>query len=87
MDMPGSHEQQNHNTDDLLDLLSSARRMDMDGCPAFNAKKNSLLLFSVLLRDRFLISVLLLRCQVYPVCLFDYHVGKDGKTHDSLQGQ
>lgn len=37
--MPGSHEQQNHNTDDLLDLLSSARRMDIDGCPAFNAKK------------------------------------------------
>lgn len=47
MDMPGSHEQQNHNTDDLLDLLSSARRMDMDGCPAFNAKKFFALVFGL----------------------------------------
>ena len=45
MDMPGSHEQQNHNTDDLLDSLSSARRVDMDGCPAFNAKKFFALVF------------------------------------------
>lgn len=47
MDMPGSHEQQNHNTDDLLDLLSSARRMDIDGCPAFNAKKFFALVFGL----------------------------------------
>ena len=73
MDMPGSYEQQNHNTDDLLDLLSSARRVDMDGCPAFNAKI-FFALVSILLRDRFLISVLLLSCHVYPVCLFDNHL-------------
>ena len=47
MDMPGSHEQQNHNTDDLLDLFSSARRMDIDGCPAFNAKKFFALVFGL----------------------------------------
>ena len=47
MDMPGSHEQQNHNTDDLLDLLSSARRVDIDGCPAFNAKKFFALVFGL----------------------------------------
>ena len=47
MDMPGSHERQNHNTDDLLDLLSSARRVDIDGCPAFNAKKFVALVFGL----------------------------------------
>ncbi|MBO8448445.1 MAG: hypothetical protein IAC29_04150 [Bacteroidetes bacterium] len=47
MDMPGSHERQNHDTDDLLDTLSSARRMDIDGCPAFNAKKFFALAFGL----------------------------------------
>ena len=45
--MPGSHERQNHDTDDLLDTLSSARRMDIDGCPAFNAKKFFALVFGL----------------------------------------
>ena len=47
MDMPGSQERHNHNIDDLLDLLSSARRMDIDGCPAFNAKKFFALVFGL----------------------------------------
>ena len=45
--MPDSHERQNHDTDDLLDTLSSARRMDIDGCPAFNAKKFFALVFGL----------------------------------------
>lgn len=45
--MPGSYEQQNHNTDDLLDSLSSARRVDIDGCPVFNAIKFFALVFGL----------------------------------------
>ena len=69
--MPGSYEQQNHNTDDLLDSLSSARRVDIDGCPAFNAIKFFALVFGLAAGQ--VCDIGILSCQVYPVCLFDNH--------------